>query len=417
MAIPQQYRAWSVLGTALVFQASTFGIGFFAFTLWVETWAAEFDTTRSTIMLIFLVAQCMMGAVAPFAGKAMDRLSIRVLVICGTCSFSLALLLISFATSWWHIAVVYGTLFVAGPMLAGPLAAQTLAARWFPRHRGTAIGISSIGTSIGGALFPLLIAWLMVNYDWRTAHQVLAVFVLILIVPLTWVVVRNSPAELSPSANAGQPESGGQWTTKGVLRERRFWVIVLAFIPMMIATGGVQQNIGPFSHDQGLTPAQTATLVSLMAVVMIGGKLFFGALADYIQHRYLFWISLVLIGATLILLYLAPGYVGLMIAISLLGFGMGGFLPLLGAMVAGCFGSASFGLVMGLVGPFATLAAVGPLIAGAIRDYTGSYQFAWMFFLGVAVISALIMAAMPGDRTDEAQGMIGGNLEASRSPS
>jgi cyanate permease len=81
----------------------------------------------------------------------------------------------------------------------------------------------------------------------------------------------------------------------------------------------------------------------------------------------------------------------------LLGSAGGGMLPLLGAVVGSRFGPAAFGQVMGLLGPFTTLAAVGPWIAGYLRDATGSYDQAWVVFL-LMLLPAVVGALMLGER-------------------
>ena len=87
-----------------------------------------------------------------------------------------------------------------------------------------------------------------------------------------------------------------------------------------------------------------------------------------------------------------------------LGFAAGGFLPLLGAIVGRHFGPAAFGQVMGLVGPFTTLAAVGPWVAGYLRDSLGSYDIAWQIFALVLLPAAMvIMLLKPTPATGTAQ--------------
>jgi cyanate permease len=88
--------------------------------------------------------------------------------------------------------------------------------------------------------------------------------------------------------------------------------------------------------------------------------------------------------------------------VILLGFAAGAFLPLMGAIVSSWFGAAAFGRVTGLVGPFTTLAAIGPWIAGYIRDTTGSYDPAW-FWLSISLLIAVAATLMLGDRPDFAQ--------------
>ena len=380
-----------------------FGIAIFSFTLWVAPWMQAFDASRSEVMTVFLVTQVMMGVSAPFAGRALDVMPVRALVIVGSLCFAVSLLLISRATALWQIGVLYGTLFVAGTVLAGPMAAQKLAARWFDRRRGLAIGLSSVGTSLGGATIPLLVGWVLVQYDWRTAHQVLAGLVVVLVVPLAWLVVRNSPQDAGvpgegAAATTTNADHAYPWTTASLLTNRNFLALVLVVTPVVLVSGGIQQNFGPFAAELAISPSAIASLVSIMAIVMVVGKVFFGTLADRFDHRLLFLLALSLMFATLCLLLLTPSYGLLVLVVALLGFGMGGFLPLLGAIVASRFGPDAFGRVMGLLGPFTTLAAAGPLLAGYIRDTTGSYTGAWWLFMVALLPAALALLLMTPQR-------------------
>jgi MFS family permease len=194
------------------------------------------------------------------------------------------------------------------------------------------------------------------------------------------------------------------WTTLKILKQRAFWVPVLAFTPMMAAMGAAQQNFAPYTADLGIDAQATSYLVSLMAVVMVAGKIFFGALADRWDHRYLYGLAVGVLVATLAFMTLEPSYLQLLIISAMLGFAAGGFLPLLGAIVGSRFGPAAFGQVMGLLGPFTTLAAVGPWIAGYLRDSQGSYDVAWQIFMLVLIPAAftiILLTPRPGAQPDQ----------------
>ena len=110
----------------MLFQAVTFGIGIYSFTFWVAPWSVEFGVGRSDVMTVYVTMQVCMGLFSPLAGRAMDRLSIRGLIIAGALCLALGLALAGRATALWHLNLIYGTLVVAGLVLAGPLAGQTL---------------------------------------------------------------------------------------------------------------------------------------------------------------------------------------------------------------------------------------------------------------------------------------------------
>jgi cyanate permease len=286
--------------------------------------------------------------------------------------------------------------------LAGPLAAQTLAARWFVKRRGLALGISTVGTSLGGFAMPPLVTWLQASLGWREANDVLAIIALAVIIPPVWLLVRNAPERTTARDPAHDPSSVGYdavaarpaWSTTDVLRSRPFWLLVLAFTPMATAFGGAQQNLAPYTADHGIDARQTAYLVSVMALVMAGAKVFFGALADRLDLRLLFFLAVAMLAVAFGLMSGSVSYTQLLVICTFLGAAAGGFLPLMGAAVSSRFGVASFGQVMGMIGPFTTLAAVGPWLAGYVRDTTGSYDPAWLLLALLLIPAGIAMALL-----------------------
>jgi MFS family permease len=392
------YHGWNVLAVGMLFQAVTFGIGIYCFTFWVSPWSVEFGVGRGEAMTVFLTLQVAMGALAPFAGRAMDRASIRGLIVAGALCLALALALAARAQSLWQLAALYGTLVVAGMLLAGPLAAQTLAARWFTRRRGLALGISTVGTSLGGFCMPPLVTTLQADLGWRDANDVLALLVVVLIVPPVWLLIRNSPAAAGrPGEDLAAAHSPPLETARGVLRtvdllrSRPFWLLVLAFTPLATAFGGAQQNLAPYTSDHGIDARATAYLVSIMALVMAFAKVGFGALADRVDLRWLFLLALGVLAVAFALMRGAVDYQTLVVIAGLLGIAAGAFLPLLASAISHRFGVAAFGQVMGMVGPFTTLAALGPWLAGQLRDSTGNYDAAWLLLAALLIPSAAAM--------------------------
>ncbi|MBQ73765.1 MAG: hypothetical protein CMQ20_01930 [Gammaproteobacteria bacterium] len=394
------YYGWNIVGVGMVFQAISFGFTIYIFTFWAEAWMTEFNVGRTQITATFMIFNVAMGLVSPIAGRILDAFSIRVLIISGATCLTVGFLLISFANAMWQIITVYATLISVGSVLAGPLAAQTLAAKWFSARRGLAIGWGSTGTSIGGLLMPPFAIYLLLNLGWRQAHQVIAFLIVLIIVPLVWKIIRNTPQEkgVEPEAPARfEPtqESGGQavqWTTIKVLRSRNFWIPIIAFLPALAAFSTVQANLSLITADIGISQQKTALLMSIIAGSMIVGKLFFGGMADRWDQRLLYWIAASIMGFGILLLMSQPNYT-LMVFISvLLGLAAGGFLPLLGAIVGGRFGPEAFGQVFGLLGPFLTLSAFAPMLGGWLRDTTGSYDSIFQIIL-VALIPAMVSMA------------------------
>ncbi|HVN28275.1 MAG TPA: MFS transporter, partial [Candidatus Binataceae bacterium] len=87
---------------------------------------------------------------------------------------------------------------------------------------------------------------------------------------------------------------------------------------------------------------------------------------------------------------------GAMIAAFLLLFGVVRETPvvLLQMVIAESMGLRRLGSILGLQGIFTTIGfAAGPVLAGRIFDSTGSYSVALWLFIGMAMISAISIAA------------------------
>ena len=397
------YYGWNVIAVALVFQGITFGIGLFSFTFFTEPWMAEFGADRADLMVATTVSTLAIGALGAFAGKAMDNFSIRALVCAGGALFSAGLLSLSVTTAVWQIIVIYAVLMGGGLVLAGTIAAQTLAAKWFRARRGLAIGLVTIGTSTGGFIMPPLVTFLIGELGWRSACVALAALTALAIIPAAWIVIRNTPEDmgLEPEPDSDHSRAlssrfaGQQWTTIKILKERAFWAAVIAFLMVSLVFTSIQQNLRPYTIDLGFSAQSASFLMSIMAGVMIAGKFTFGAAADRVDNRYLFWIEAVTLAIAIVLLLQNPGYPLMIVICGLMGFAAGGTLPLLGSIVGNRFGPQAFGQVMGLMMPFLTISSFGPIVTGWSRDSVGSYVPAFEVFLVLLVPAALGIALLP----------------------
>jgi len=399
------YR-WLIVALTMLMQVVSYGILVYAFALFVMPWLDTFKVARADIMLAIFVLQISMGAISPLSGRLLDHQPHSRLVPLGGVLLAIGLYLLSIATHWWQVTLLYATLLPVAATLTGPLAAQTIIAKWFRKRRGVALGISSVGTSIGGFLVPILCGVLLAQYDWRTTLQILSVLALLLICPLSWLMLRRKPplvaAPHSSQADHATPDHR-VWTTREILSTRNFWLPVIAFMPLLMAFGGIQFNLAAYAQDLGNSLSESAWLISLVSLSMIVGKLFFGFLSDRVDHRKLYWLAAALMCMTLVLIQGEPGYALLCAGVVLMGLSVGGMLPLMGAICSQRFGAMSFGRVMGLVTLFITLGGIGPLIAGAVYDATGNYDSAFLLFLLILAPAALSLVALKKHVPMEAQ--------------
>ena len=373
--IPDSYYRWIVVAYGVTLQAISVGTLIYCFTLFTLPWLEEFGSSRRDLMLTIALLQIGAGVMGPLAGRALDTFPLKWVILTGLACMVMGLLLAQRATALWHLWLVYATLMPITMTLTGTLAAQTLVSRWFTDNRGFALGISAIGTNVGGIILPILVSAWLLQVGWRDTLNNLMFLAVALVLPLTFLVLSRSPA---PASNL---ESGGAsdqrvWSTREILTTSIFWIPFCGLAPLSMAFGTLQFNLGIIVRDIGLDTAVTGNLIALTSVCMVAGKLFFGIMGDRVDHRKLYWIANVATIIALLLVLYAQTLPVLVVATVATGISGGGILPLMGLMYSSRFGVASFGRVMGFGMLTIMAGAVSPIGAGWVYDLYGSYSIA-----------------------------------------
>ena len=389
LVTPSSHYRWYIVGLTLVNQAMALGIMIYSFALFVVPWLDEYEISRSTVMLAILSFQIMTGLLSPFIGQLLDQYAMRQLVVFGAACMGTGLFLLSQASEFWQVILVYTLVLPVSMLLTGTLASQTMISKWFTSHRSLAIGLSAMGTSIGGLLIPLITTALIDRYAWEGALMVLALGSLVILIPLNFAILRFEPTGQGEQQEGSIGPSQKVWGSKEILSSRAFWIPIVSLIPLNAAFGGVQFNLGAYMQDLGYAQSTAAQLISLTAFTMIIGKLFFGAMGDRVDHRMLFWIMAVLQVCSLMLYEGSPDHVALMLAAALQGLSVGGVMPMMGIAYSARFGTLSFGKILGYVNLFMMVGSFGSILSGWIFDFTGSYDAAFWIF-SVIVLPGII---------------------------
>ncbi len=389
------YHRWKIVALTLVNQALTLGIMVYSFALFVAPWLDHFQIARSQVMIAILVFQVTTGLLSPVLGRLMDQFLMRRLVITGAVSMGLGLALLSQANQFWQVILIYSTLLPIGMLLCGTLASQTMISKWFTGDRGLAIGLSAMGTSVGGLIIPMIVIELIAGHEWQGTLLILSVASTIILVPLNAIILRFEPPTANYETNRPQFLDSREWTSHEILASKAFWIPVVALIPINAAFGGVQFNLGAYMADLGHDQSLAAKLIAVTSVMMITGKLFFGAMGDRIDHRKLYWIMAVLIVVALLFYEGSPEKLDLVLAAGIQGFATGGVMPMMGIIYSTRFGTRSFGKVLGYVNLVIMLGSFGSIFSGWVFDSTQSYDMAFWFFIALILPGMVIMFFLP----------------------
>lgn len=388
---------WRVIGGT--FTAQMFVIGFFTYavSLLVAPVREEFGVSLEQVMYS-LTAGTIVGLILqPVAGILVDRMSVRWIMSAGTLFYALGLYGLANSSSIWQYIVLFGITMSAANAFCAALTSSAVLSRWFTRRRGMALGIAAVGTSVGGVVIPGLISFWLAEYGWRTAVELMALCVVLVMLPMVLFNIKDRPAseEELDVADRGQETNTAQQPEMDmamIARNPRFWLIGLSLGLLFSSYTATLSNLTPYAINVGQGEERASTLIMAVAICGLIGKLLFGMAADRISLKMGLWIAQGMVILALLLLASQPGYGLMLIATSLLGLAAGGMLPVWGAMMAQAFGLASYGRAMGLMGPLITLCVMPSFpVMGRLVDASGNYTSALYLFSGVVVLAAVLL--------------------------
>jgi MFS family permease len=399
------FLGWTVVAVAAV--ASFTQVSFFnpVLGVFMPALTRDFGWTRTEVSGAMMFGSILGALTAPIFGPLLDRLGGRPFVAGGAAVMAVSLLLLAAVQEVWQFYILFG---LGRAMTSGVvgLAATVTVSKWFVRRRGMAVGVTTLGTRVGFALMPIGIQLIIGAWGWREAFLALGFIVLVLGIlpalrylhptPESMGLKPDGDGEEAPpeAARRPPPPVEADWSRTEAMRTRAFWLVTLAISLQAWAGGAINLHQIPHLVDRGLSAEAAAGVISLLAVFAAAGSLLEGVLDARIGARW-----------TLVL-GLAGSAVGMMVLINVRSTSMALVYAVtygvpFGLMVtssqvvfADYFGREALGAIRGSAAPIQmSLNAIGPVVAGAAYDLTGSYLAAFIPFTASYLLAAAALIA------------------------
>ncbi len=393
------FYGWVVVVAFLLIGTTLFGIRL-TFGVFLKSIESQFNLTRTFTSTIFSAALILSGVFSIMAGWALDRIGPRLVLTLMAVFTGLSMFLTGRTTAPWQLFLTYSLLLAMG---TGPayVAVMSTVSRWFDRKRGLALGIASSGNGLGTMIMAILAAYLITNFDWRTAYTVMGVLALVIVIPLSQVLKRDpyqmsslpdGARELSKDKN-GQTITTVHLTLPQALRTRSFWVIVCLYVTFASSYFLVLTHVVPYANDRGIDPLQAASILSLMGITNIAGRILMGTVSDRFGRKRMMVVCTLLQAGTLFWLMWAQSLWAFYLFALAYGFVFGGSEPILAAIVGDTFGVGRLGSILSVIdAAWGIGAAIGPIIGGLVFDLTTDYFIAFLYgALAMAVVSLLAL--------------------------
>lgn len=385
-------KGWPVLLGCLIGQ----GVGIhtlppYTIGLFISPLGEDLGWSRTSISIGVLIVTLGIALSAPFAGGLVNRTGERPLIVVGMCAVACGYLALGMTghsiTYYWAILFLMAVFGVG----CTPITLSRVLIASFDKARGTALGISLIGTGLAGTLPPLILAPVMAAYGWRAGFIVLAC-----VVAIAWPIILGLFA-LGGAARAVLPSKDVRAAVgfREALRQPLMTRLLAAFFCIAVATGGVVVHFSPMLVDSGYSLLQATQLASLIGISILTGRLLTGIAVDRIFAPR---VAAVLMGAS------AIGFASLSLASSaflpaaafLVGMSLGAEIDLVMFVISRYYPPRVYGRTFGILySIFLVGVAASPIIYARLYELAGNYQLAFVWAAVFLGLSSILFATLP----------------------
>lgn len=332
--------------------------------------------------------------ISPVLGLMADRFNQRVLLAVFVVIMGAGTFLMQFPTSVFQASVFFTIAGIGCAACWAPVMA--LAQRWISdKRRGLSLGMIDAGSSLGviaaGALVPIAVA----ESSWKVGWMWLGIMGMALGV-VNFILIRDHPrVVVNKTVSADSKPEKSQLSYNQIIRDRRFWLIGIAYlltgfaiiIPFtFLSTFAVQELDFPYTS--------AALLITIIGIGAMAGKLTLGPFSDKVGRIRVLVLCAFLIGAGCLAMIFCRGWL-LMVVCFVYGIGYGACWALYAACASDFFSKKAAG---GIIGLWTFLMGLGsiiaPILSGWIADIGGTLMWSFVLAAAAGFISLLLLSVM-----------------------
>lgn len=374
------YR-WVIVAAGALMSCVAIGT-MFSLAIFLEPMAIDTSWSRAGISSAMTLNFLVMGLGGFAWGALSDRFGARIVVTIGAVLLGLALVLASRAGTLLTFQITYGVLVgLAASAFFAPMIALTTG--WFDTNRSLAVSLVSAGMGVAPMTISPFARWLISAYEWRTAMFDIGITAWVLLLPAV-LLVRQPPKPAVADTGSAPVAEGAGLTVGQALRSPQFIVLGLTFFACCAAHSGPIFHMVSYAMLCGVAPMAAVSIYSVEGLAGLGGRLFYGVLADRLGVKPVLIAGLA-IQAIVIAAYLSISQLEQFYMLAVIfGATYGGVMPLYAVLAREYFGQRILGTVFGAATMLSSLGmALGPLAGGMVFDAYANYS--WLF-IGSAII-------------------------------
>lgn len=383
------------------------GLYFYGFSVFFLPLSHDLGLSRAATSLVFSLARAQGAFEAPIAGYYMDRYGPRPAMVVAVFTAGIGHMLLAGVESYVTLLIVYmgvvSLAFHAGVMDAPMLIANT----WFIRQRTIAMALISGSVGIGGFIFTPVLSAAVHSFGWRHAAFGCGALFIVVGLPLA-LLVRRSPESMglapdgdapqyTPSDQSGSLRGGEEradFTLRQAARTSAFWFITTATAIRVIIISAVSVHFIAIMVWTGMSEQRAAYFLAAQAALALPSHLFFGWLGDKVSKPKLMASCMVLATSSMVLLGTIHSEWAILLFAALFNTVESTF-PVNWSTVGEYFGRKNFAKIRGSMSFISTWGSVlGPVAAGALYDYSKSYEILIWASAALLLVAGLLYAVV-----------------------
>lgn len=383
-----------VIATGFLGLFSIVGIMFYGLPFFYDFWVKDFNWSRAQVTSGNAIGKVIVGALGFLAGWIIDKSGPKRMMMFGILMGGLSLIGLSRMSELWQFYFFYflGSL---AYISSGPLPNQVLISRWFDKSRGKAMGFAYMGIAVGGMTVPFVANWLNIQFGWRDALLTLGILMIVISFPILFFLKENPETKKEEMKPGIKPVP-----FSNILKKRSFYLLALGSMFSISSVSGTVQNLKLyFSLDLHYTQERSAHLLSFVLFSSLIGRFLFGWLADRLPKKTVMMLIPFLVACAMPLLGFTDTFFAINLFAFIFGLCLGGDYMIIPLMAADLYGVKILGRVMGLILTADGLGeAFSPILAGWMRDKTGSYMNGFYLLMVSALLSIVCIALIKKDK-------------------
>lgn len=394
--------AWVIVAVCTLILFGAQGIARFGYTVVLP--AMQKSLQMNNMMAGMLATANLVGylALSVIGGALAAHFGPRKVIATGVAVAGVGMLLTGTAGSFVEAALWRGLTGIGSG--ATIVSAMAVTSAWFPpQRRGLAAGIVVSGASLGMIIIGPVAPQLMKAYGdggWRFCWYIFGV-VTLGIALCAALFLRNNPASAQSSAASGAKGGGLQWGR--VYRSGSVWHLGLVYVAygfsyIIYMTFFVKRLMA----DGGYTKEAAGQLFMTMGWCSIFCGMIWGAVSDRVGRKYALMTVYLLHAAAFAMFALWPTPLGFTLSAVIFGFSAWSIPAIMAAACGDVLGPRMAPAALGFITLFFGLGqAVGPSVAGAMADATGSFVQPLLLASGIALVGAVGAATLRPVKVDD----------------